>query len=446
MRRRPFSGTQAVLLLILLLLVALWFRSERRRPQETIVRTVERFPADRVEEIVIRRGDASARVVRRSDGFWMEEPYPDRADAEMISQSLRAAATIEVTRALPDTGGAPFGLSPPGALWICRWDGGEYRIALGDTLPAGGGRYARLDRDRGVVILDPFIARRFLAPPLRDLHDPSATRIQVGPVDSVVIVTREEEIRVVRHRADWWEILSPVRCEGSATELSRAVHMLSSDALTEFIGPTRAADLRAIGLTPPRAVWTLIQGARRESVRIGSPTGDQRNVHIIPAGRDVVARIGSDNFRTWVDGMARLRETRLFFSAADSVARVTVRGAGAERSFARRPRGNWFEMAGAETLAIRSDAMESAVSNLCALRAVRFLGDSARIGDDDRVRLTVQYERGGIDALEIARPDGEIVPARGPRQPGWCGVPASVRTTWSLWLDRPLRPNRAAAD
>lgn len=90
--------------------------------------------------------------------------------------------------------------------------------------------------------------------------------------------------------------------------------------------------------------------------------------------------------------------------------------------------------------------MESAVSNLCALRVVEFLPSSASIDDGERIILAIAYAGGHVERFEIARAAGETVAVRGPRQPGWCAVPASVRKTWELWLDRPLRPVSRSAE
>ncbi len=446
MPRRVLSPAQAVLLVALAGLAALWLLSDRGTEGNggRLVASVA-FPPEEVHEIVFEKPGGEARALRTEDGFWLTDPYPDRADDELIAQSCRAAATLESIRELPDTAGAEFGLASPSAVWRCRWPGGEYVVELGDTLPAGAGRYARLGSRREIVIVDPFIARRFLSPPFKDLHDPSPSRIRIGPIDSLAIATRDEEMRIVRRAAQRWEIVHPLQAEGSAPDLARAVHALSSDCITDFLGPIGGQDLRALGLDPPRARWTLIQGAQRETVRIGNPTKDQRSVHIIPAGRKVVALVGSENFRAWVDGLQRLRETRLFDSVADSVIAVSIAGGSQTRRFVRPGEGLWREIAGGDTLAIRSDAMAAAVSNLCALRAVEFLPNPPPQAERNRLTVRLEYALGSVDRFEIVGSVGERVAATGPRQPGWCAVPISVRTTWDLWLHRPLRPARASS-
>ncbi len=374
MGRRLISPLQGGLLLLLVVMVVLLLRTRSSDDQagKGNLPTAPAFSATNVQEVSFRRGASFIRVVRERDGFWIVEPYRDRAAEELVAQSLSVASTLEPLRVLPDTTGAPFGLAPPFAVWRCAWSGGEYVIALGDSIPAGGGRYARRTGSREVMVVDPFLARRFLAPPVQDLHSMVACPLGVGPVDSVRIETRDEKIVVVRRRADFWEIVAPIRAEASAAEVARAVQNLRTTTMTQVLGPTERFDLPALGLAPPRATWTLVQGANRATARIGHPTPDERSAHLIPAGREVVGWVGTESFRTWVDGLAGLRESRMLWAAADSVEQVVVRRGSDRRSFVKIPKWGWRELAASETLEVRQDAFAQALQNLCAIRAISY--------------------------------------------------------------------------
>ncbi len=398
------------------------------------------FSAANVEEISFRRGASFVRVVRESNGFWIVEPYRDRAAEELIAQSLRVASTLEPLRVLPDTMGAPFGLAPPFAVWRCVWSGGEYVIALGDSIPAGGGRYARRTGSREVMVVDPFLARRFLAPPIQDLHSMAACPLGVGPIDSVRIVTRDERIVVVRRRADFWEIVAPIHAEASAAEVARAVQNLRTTTMTQVLGPTERFDLAALGLDPPRATWTLVQGANRMTARIGHPTPDERSAHLIPAGREVVGWIGTESFRTWVDGVAGLRESRMLWASADSVQEVVVRKGSERRDFVKSPDRGWRELAAAETLEIRQDAFTQALQNLCAVRAIAYSAPAEGSASGPTIRIRLGGPGGRPDSVALSPPGGASGAARGTRQPTTCMVSSTAYRTWSLWLGRPLRP------
>jgi hypothetical protein len=439
--RRTVSPIQLVLLILLAGLVALLLknRGAEEPPGEGGPPGIPAFPTAEVQEILFRRGATNVRVVREADGFWIVEPYRDRASEEMIAQSLKVASTLSPLRVLPDTAGASFGLAPPSAVWSCRWAGGRFAIELGDSIPAGGGRYARRSGSPKLLIVDPFLARRFLTPPVQDVHSMIACPVGVGPVDTVRIETREEKLVIVRRRAESWEIVEPIRAEASAGEIARAVQNLRMTTMTQVLGPVDRFDLPALGLEPPRAVWTLVQGSTRMTARIGHPTPDQRNVHLIPAGRQVVGWIGSESFRAWVDGSSRLRETRMLWAAADSVQWVSVRKAGAGREFVMDPRRGWCEIAGAETLVVRQDAFSQAIQNLCAVRAVSFDAPGGPIGEPT-LSLRLGLPGGRVDSLSLGPPMGGSGAARGTRQPAPCLVSGAPYRTWSLWLGRPLRP------
>ncbi len=442
MPKRFLSPAQAVLLILLASLLLAWLLSGRagRKQEPRGAGAAAVFDPSLVQEISFERGGAKARVVRETDGFWIVEPYRDRADPKVVAQSLKVAAGLAPLRELPDTISAPYGLAAPSAAWRCAWPGGSYEIALGDSLPAGAGRFARRTGSSAIVVLDPFLARRFLVPPIRELHDPSAASLDVGPIDSLRVDTREERIAIIRRRSDLWEIVRPIHGEAEAAVVSRAVESLRAEGLTGFLGPTSASDLRALGLDPPRATWTLFQGGKGRAVRIGHPTPDQKSVAVIPAQRDVVALIDSENFRAWVDGLSRLRESLLLSTPADSVTEVELKGPGGSRLFTRGGGGRWFERAGPESLAVRSDAFDSALRNLCGLRAVGYRSAPGTRIAEPFLRLRLLRASGRADTVDVSPPRGETAEAKGPRVAGVCLVPASVHRTWELWLRRPLRP------
>jgi hypothetical protein len=393
-----------------------------------------------VEEVLFERGAGLRRVVREQDGFWIHEPYRDKADDRFLAQSLRVGATLKPERTLPDTVLALFGLADPSARWSCRWPGGRYEIILGDTLPAGAGRFARTTQSPNVIVVNGFLARRFLSPPFREVHQPMAASLGIGRVDSVRVETREQELSIVRHAGGDWEIVAPVRVRAAVAQVERAVKTLRTETMTEFLGPVADLDLKPLGLDPPRATWTLIQGAQRETVRIGHPTSDQKSVRVIPAGRDVVAMIGSEQFRIWVDGMKRLRYSRLLEAEIGRLAALEVAGRGTTRRFVRRSADDWVETAGPETLLVRSDALEIAASNLCAAHAVDFAPADASEAFQPHLRIYLTDIHGVRDTVELAMPQGDLAEVRTREQPGVCLIPATGFRTWDLWLRTPLRP------
>jgi hypothetical protein len=440
-RRRGISPVHVILLAILAVVILFWVRAGRpKKGAEEAAADASRpaFVPASVETIEIERPGGTVRLKREKGEFWFETPYRDRVDPELIAQSLQVAAKLEPLRTLPDSASKRFGLAPPNVIWRCMWPGGTFEVALGDSLPGGGGRYARRTGSSTVIVIDGFLARRFLAPSVQSLHDPSAAVLPVGPLDSVLVKTRDEKISIVRRRNDLWEIVSPIRADGSAMDISRAVQALRSPELTAFLGSRSDFDLGALGLDPPRAAWTLVQGNVRQTVLIGHATPDQRSVRVVPGGRDVVALIDSENFRTWVDGLTWLRDSRIFAEAADSIVSVMVEGPGGSRSFARVPMGGWTEIAGRDSIPVRQDVMLLSLNNLCAARATGF--EARWPGDRDAVRIHLRFARAWRDSATVAPLIGESAVVRSTLHGEPCLVDRSLYDTWSHWLTRPLRP------
>ena len=151
MSRRLLSPIQIVLLLLLTGLVIVLVSQSRKGsktgpPERGLTPS---FDAGAVQDVSFRRSNVFVRVVREADGFWIVEPYRDRADDRFLAQLLSVAATLRPLRSLPDTTGASFGLASPSAVWRCAWSGGSREIVLGDSLPAGGGKVRATDRLAG---------------------------------------------------------------------------------------------------------------------------------------------------------------------------------------------------------------------------------------------------------------------------------------------------------
>ena len=442
MARRGPSPTQFLLIIALLVVAIALVRVAREggTRQDVGGERLAPLPEEAVREVLFERGAQRIRVVLEADGFWIVEPYRDRADDRFLRAAIRVAATLAPERVLPDTAGDRFGLAPPAAAWSATWEGGRFRIVFGDTLPAGGGRYAMPEGSQRVWVLDPFLVRRYLTPPAREIHSAIPAPVGIGRVDSVRISTREEEVLLARSPGGEWKLLHPLRTEADPRIVQRAVNDLRKETITEILGPVDSIDLAERGLRPPRATWTLIQGGLRSEVRIGHPTPDQQSIHIIPAGRDVVALMPSESFRILVDGTARLRDPRLFLHPPETVRSIEIRSRMSARTFARSDGQGWVEIEEGTQRPVRSDAMETAIGNLLALRSIGFPDPAAglRAGVDLTLRLGLRD--GTVDTLQLARPlEGSGI-AWAARRPGPAEVPAAVHRTWRLWLDEPLRP------
>lgn len=439
---RPSLSIAQIILLLGAVVAVVWLLSQRSDESDGDGSQPEAYSFDvsLVEEIEFERPGSITRVVREDDGFWIEAPYRDRADDRFLAQSLQVAATLVPERSLPDTESTPFGLDRPAARWRCRWPGGSYEIVLGDTLPAGAGRFARMGGQPAVKVVNPFLARRFLSPPSMEIHEPIPAPLGIGRVDSIRIETREETLMVARRRAGVWEIISPVHARASTISMARGVKTLRSASMTEFLGPTADQDLPSLGLQPPRAVWTLFQGGKRRSVTIGHPTDDERSAYLIPAGRDVVALVTSEQFRIWVDGAQRLRDPLLMDVPADSIGEVEIVGEGMSRVFSRSPNRIWSEVTGGENLEVRTEAFQIAVGNLCAAHAIGFKPPGAESSFQAHLTLLLTDLRGERDTVQLGIPKGDRAPIRTGRQPGVCEIPATGVRTWELWLAKPLRP------
>ena len=114
---RRFPSVLQILLVLAGVAGIIWLWSSRSGgpSEQADAEAPPAFDEGLVEEILFERGQGLRRVVREADGFWIHDPYRDRADERFLAQSLRVAATLKPERTLPDTVSALFGLKNPTA-------------------------------------------------------------------------------------------------------------------------------------------------------------------------------------------------------------------------------------------------------------------------------------------------------------------------------------------
>jgi hypothetical protein len=426
-----------LLLLVLLLLAVVWvlrLRGHRPAPPPAVGLGL---PPDWGETCrwVVVHGDDSVVVVREGAELRIRQPLLDRADPGRLAEIDRQARELQPARVLPDTALGTFGLERPRArLVLTDGDGRTWGIALGDSSPVGEEVYARALRENApVVLIDRFVGRTYLAPSLESLRDRTPASLRPGAVDSVVVWTGGGRGFAARRvSGDRWISRQPLGFRVDPLSVAGVVEFLRSPVITGFsdVGGT----LFQWGLAPPRAVWILFQGARAETVRVGNPTPEVASVHILPGGGRGPALVGSDHFRTLVDGWPAVADRRLLSLAPESLETV---------EFVGQPRGGSYRKDGAKWRrepggreAAHPRLLESDLRNLTVLRWRNF--PEPPVTPTTRGRLTLALRTAQrAETLMLAAPGDTIGWVRSSRQPRWGEISAQVWRTWQYRLDHP---------
>jgi hypothetical protein len=363
----------------------------------------------------------------QADEFAIIHPVRDRAAPLFLAEALRSISRLRAERVLAGGASGEYGLDGSGpTLRLEDAAGHTWALRLGDEAPAGSLVYARVGAPSAPpLLLDRFTVRKYLLPELQTVRDPSPTSLRPGPIDSVVVLVPGRELRAARIDRDLWRIRVPAGLKADPVALNGVVRLLRDPTILGY--PSPAVPLSTLGLDPPRAIWVLCQGLRRDTVRVGHGTPDQKGVFIRPAHRGVSAVLSSERFPSLVGGWPGLVDRHLLGLAIDSVAVVEFPGRPVSL---RRERGVWRRYPGGKEMS-RVPALEQDLANLAALRWTRFpLPEEPP--PRSAARLLVRLGTpSAAETLILAAPADTLGWARATHAPHWGRVPASAWIAWS---------------
>ncbi len=422
---KPAGGLIGRIVLLLLLAAAgFWLTTLKKAPVAPVesLEVGPHPPLDRLDRLVLSGQRDSVVIVAEGAAYWLIHPVRDRASDEVIAEIWRQMNVLKATRLLPDVRGAAFGLEPPRFRLRARDRGGRtFALDVGDSAAVASATYARVDGR--IALLDGFTARRYFRPNLDYLRDVYPTSLGAGPVDSIEVRIDGRSLRAVRRSAEHWITRAPREIDLDALVVNRAVQFLRQPSIREY--RDGVIDRHAVGLDPPRALWILHQAGRADTVAIGNPTADQSAVHIVPAHRPVIALMGSDFFRDFVDGWPRLADLRLLSIPTDSVTSITFLERG--DALARKD-GIWqWERGGiviADTASFGRD-----LRNLGVLRWRSYPITPLASPAGERLTLRIASPT-RAETLLIAAGNDTIDYARSSRHPRWGVVGVLSGRTW----------------
>ena len=244
------------------------------------------FPATReqVESISLRHAGSSVKLVRREEGFWLEEPVVDRVGSEAMSSLLLALTSLRVEAFIEAPGDlAEWGLEPAEARLEAGLGEGRAPFVLEWGKRAGGddGYYARYGDIVFITLadLDPAFHRA-----ANEWRLKTWSRVATYEIDRLRIDGESGSLDLEREDSDWLR-------DGEPIEYSVVSDFLYtvSDAQAEQILIEQMASLR---LGEPRLTITLHnKDGEQENLRLFAEDG---RVLVTTAGRDAVLVMPTD--------------------------------------------------------------------------------------------------------------------------------------------------------
>jgi hypothetical protein len=395
--------TTAILAVLLVALATFYYVYEiRQAPEREKAATVKdrlwkELEAKDVEEIVVRKGDATLHLKKAGDAWSLVAPVAAPADRQAAEDLATSLATLRVEREIEANPQKPgeFGLVQPAAEVTFKAKGQERGVKLGNKNPTGIWVYAQEASKPAVVLVPEGLLQSAQRPP-------SAFR------DRTLLAFERKDVKTIELRGPTGQMLATATAKGPDEWQLTAPFAGAADreAITGLLEKLRTAKIKEFevaagkqpadyGLDRPTQL-TLAVGEEASrttrTLRFGKVLPDKKAVYAQREGESGVLLVEEELWKAIPMSAAAFRDKTVFDYDRSKVERVELESPKGKVSLALQE-GKWRITAPA---ALRAD--EAATGEMLFkardLRALDFVAEDAKrlaaYGlDKPRVRLSV---------------------------------------------------------
>jgi hypothetical protein len=369
------SRTDAVLVVVALLLVTIWFILPKRAPDNPLgIADWSDMAAHPPSRLTIRRGNQRIAVEIHGDATTSPRYVPENqgqaaADPVAIDRLIHALGQLAVVRSV-DAPEERLGLEHPSLEIELETHNGKRSISLGSVAPSPeSARYARLIRDRqrqdivvaptsvGAVDIEPdsLLDHRVL-----DWVPSELRRIELTGADGPTTLERQE--------SGSWLLAGTPRARARRASVERLLLALTELSVTKFLEPPVAA----AGLRDGHVVELALRAKRDQHevlahLKVGGkcPLVDSAVVLTLDGSRTLAGCVDATTLKTLVPNGPSIVDDSAFSLHGDEVERLEVFGLGPSWTLERQESG--FQLKAAE---VRSIALSAGNGLLDALVSV----------------------------------------------------------------------------
>ncbi len=270
-----------------------------------------------IQRLVLIDGDRRVALGRRGESFWVESPYSDRADRDLVSGLLGAIMGMRVESFVDDPaeGLAAFGLEPPHGVVEVVLDGRDEALRLELGAPAGDEGDLRFARSDGQLFETRTDLADAVARPAEEWRALAWTSFEVYQIDRVEVRDEAGDTVFERQAGDWLR-------DGARVEYSPV-----SDFLYALSGVEADSVLGAAAPAGQPLLTLVLSGEedRQETLTLYGPRAEGASPARV-SGREVTLALGEG---TVSDLRLKLDEARRAAvpSADDAAAELEAVGA-----------------------------------------------------------------------------------------------------------------------
>ena len=357
-----------------------------------------------VTRVTLKTPAGEMELQKKGDHWDIVKPLRARGDDQKIADLIAQITTARIQQFVADDHGDlhGYGLAEPrGALTLFTQDDKQ-----GQLLQIGGvpekekdQRYVRF-APRGFVYTVPKKIEEILSTKPDDLRDRHLVRVDTNILDRITIAPADKTKTLLARKGENWTIANLNNTPANSGEIRRFIDTLQNERVTKFVEDV-GSNLAKYGLDQPQLQLTFSSFASENTAE--TKAGEQPFATIAFGkvdGDNVYARLADEPFvvavrRGLVDQIftdpLQWQELSIFKFKPEQIHRFSI-ATDKELSMERDEKKQWRWLKGSGE--INQANVQSLISALANLRAVRWLGTTAPRHGLDKPQLTITFMYG----------------------------------------------------
>ena len=306
-------------------------------------------PSD-VATMTIERAGGAVALEKRSDSYYMTQPYATRADQSGVGAIAGELSSIRVSRTLTATPEQMviFGLTKPEVeIDFTLKNGAKHKLKLGNKDFSGSSVYALVDDAKDVSMLSDTILNSSNKP-ADDFRDQSVLSFQANDATSFDLKNESGELEASKHDSTW-KIEKPRPAAADSTAVSSFLDTLATAQVASFVDDA-SPNPEKYGFSKPGVTFRVeMGGGKAVELEVGKKDGD--NYFARQTSQPLIFRIKETVYKTLDEKFFDLRDKQLVRVSESDVVRLDIQDAGVTEACVKDSNGEWSasQPAGAKT-------------------------------------------------------------------------------------------------
>ena len=320
-------STGIVFLVALVLAAFVYFYEVRRKPASEASSETSKpaftLTSSDVKQIKIQRAGATMDFERKSDGWYMTQPRPQRAETSALDGLASTLSFVSVERTFPNTPDNlnSFGLKDPAlTLDFTLNNGTSHDLRFGSKDFSASSIYALIDNGKDISLMaDSLYTNANKAPD--DFRDHALTSVPAADANFFDLVNSSGEVSGTKKDSNW-TLSKPRPVAGDHAKIDALLSAVGTGQITKFVTDTNTG-LAKYGLDNP-ALRFQAKLADGKSVQLAVGKKEGSDYYARDVSRPGVFQINDNLFSILSDKYIDLRDKQIVHFMPDDVTRAEV--------------------------------------------------------------------------------------------------------------------------